>query len=392
MTDTPRVPRTGLRFTDLILETLVGVAARPGRMALTAAGIAVGTALLVVTIGLNETGADAVRSAFAAYESRELLVRPQDGRSELVFPVDTDHRLTSLNGVAAAGVTASVGRGRSTVEVLPGLGASRRSVIAATPGAVELAGAEVEGTSFNLFHEVVAARVAIVPSELAGNFPPGSLIHIDGLPFVVVGAFAPGQDAPLTTSIVVPYQTAVRLWSEITDTEARLDVEPPAIDQLRTEIGLALFPHRPESVEVLTPPQAATLRRQVEGTLGTLGFSLGALALAIGVVAVGNSVLVSVLERRYEIGVRRTLGATRLHIAGQFLLESSLLGLLGGLTGTIIGALAVVTVSVSRAWTPILPPWALAAGVLIGATVGLLAGILPAMRATRIEPVEVLRA
>lgn len=392
MMDTPRVPRTGLRFTDLILESLVGVAARPGRLALTAIGIAVGTALLVVTIGLNETGANAVSSAFAAYESRELLVRPEDGPDELVFPVDTDHRLGSLNGVAAAGVTASVGRERTTVEVLPGLVTSRRSVLAATPGAVAMAGAEVEGASFNLFHEVVAARVAIVPSELTGNFPPGSLLHIDGLPFIVVGAFAPGQDSPITTAIVVPYQTAVRLWSEISDAEARLDAEPAAIDQLRTEIGLALFPHRPESVTVLTPPQAATLRRQVEGTLGTLGFALGALALAIGVVAVGNSVLVSVLERRYEIGVRRTLGASRLHVAGQFLLESTLLGFLGGSTGTIIGALAVITLSAGRTWTPILPPWTLAAGVLVGAAVGLLAGILPAMRATRIEPVEVLRA
>ncbi len=391
MKGAPGVPKTGLRLADLIVESLVGAAARPARMALTATGIAVGTALLVVTIGLNETGADAVGSAFSAYESREIVVRPADDRDELVFPVDSDERLRALNGVVAAGVTASVGEGRPIVEVLPGIGRSRRSVRAATPGAVAMTGSEVVGASLDLFHEVVAARVAIVPSDLAGNFPPGSLVHIDGLPFTVIGVFSPDENSPLTTSIVIPYQTARRLWSKVEDVEARLDAEPAAIDQLRSEIGLALFPHRPDGVEVLTPPRAGTLRRQVEGTLGTLGLVLGGLALVIGVVAVGNSVLVSVLERRYEIGVRRTLGATRRHVAGQLLLESSLLGFLGGSAGTVIGALAVIALSVSRAWTPILPPWLLAGGVGVGTAVGFLAGVLPALRATKIEPIEVLR-
>ena len=134
------------------------------------------------------------------------------------------------------------------------------------------------------------------------------------------------------------------------------------------------------------------LNRNVESDVTGLLYGLAGLALLVGMIGIANTTLVAVLERRSEIGVRRALGARRSHIAGQFLTESAVLGTVGGLLGASLGVIAVVAVSAIREWTTTLDPRYVAAAPLIGAVTGLLAGVHPAVRASRITPAAALRS
>jgi putative ABC transport system permease protein len=143
---------------------------------------------------------------------------------------------------------------------------------------------------------------------------------------------------------------------------------------------------------VTAPPEPRRVRAGVQSDLNTLFLLLGAVSLFIGAVGIANVTLVSVLERVGEIGLRRSLGAARRHIAGQFLLESTTLGLLGGVLGAALGTIVVVGVAASRTWTPVLEAWVPIGAPLLGGFVGLLSGIYPSVRAAAMEPVEALRS
>jgi ABC-type antimicrobial peptide transport system permease subunit len=130
----------------------------------------------------------------------------------------------------------------------------------------------------------------------------------------------------------------------------------------------------------------------VESDINALFLVLGGVALLVGAIGIANVTLVAVLERVGEIGLRRALGAARRHIAAQFLVESTAMGLVGGIIGASLGVLVVVGIAAARTWTPVLDPWVPLAAPAIGAVTGLVAGLYPAWRAASLEPVEALRA
>jgi ABC-type antimicrobial peptide transport system permease subunit len=172
----------------------------------------------------------------------------------------------------------------------------------------------------------------------------------------------------------------------------QIDVEIGAASLIAQQAAIALSPNEPGLMRVQKAPEPADLRRDVEGDVNALFLVLGGVALLVGAIGIANVTLVSVLERVGEIGLRRALGAARRHIAGQFLVESTAMGFVGGVIGASLGVLVVVGISASRTWTPVLDPWVPLAAPLIGAVTGLVAGLYPALRAARLEPVEALRA
>ena len=170
-----------------------------------------------------------------------------------------------------------------------------------------------------------------------------------------------------------------------------IDTAPGAAGLVARQAPLALRPDRPELFSVVTPAEPRELRTNVSSDLDALFLALAGICLVVGAFAIANITLIGVLERTGEIGLRRALGGQRRHIASQFLAEGASLGLLGGLIGTSVGVLVVIVVAMVREWSAILEPWVVLPAPLVAAAVGLLAGLYPALRAARIEPLEALR-
>ena len=177
--------------------------------------------------------------------------------------------------------------------------------------------------------------------------------------------------------------------------------QSPAELEIRTAVGaaqliarqapVAIDPNEPTALQVDAPPAPGQVRRDVEADVNALFLLLGGVALLVGGLGIANVTLLSVLERISEIGLRRALGAARRHIAAQFLVESVVVGFLGGLLGTTAGVLLTVSVSAARDWTPLLDIRLVVMAPLLGAVIGLAAGTYPAWKASAIEPIDALR-
>jgi macrolide transport system ATP-binding/permease protein len=191
---------------------------------------------------------------------------------------------------------------------------------------------------------------------------------------------------------IMPEGTARREFGLPAPGLAQIETALGAVNLISRQAPIALSPSDPGLLKVAAPPDPRLLRQAVESDLNALFLLLGGVSLLVGAIGIANVTLVSVLERVGEIGLRRSLGAGRRHIAAQFLLESTGMGLAGGIMGASVGTLVIVAVSAGNTWTPVLDPWVPLGAPLLGAVTGLLSGTYPALRAASLEPVEALRA
>ena len=403
-----RIPRSRFRALDLVSEALAGLFARPGRSLLTALGAVLGIAALVATLGVANTAGNQIVSTFDELSATSVVLTTDQGFSgantRISLPWDSEQRLARLNGVVAAGSMADVALGNDLVRSVPiidPLGQTEFQIpmIAASPGIYPASrGRLATGRWYDLGHSERADRVAVLGSAAAQRLnitrvDQQPVVFVGDVSFVVVGILAQVQRQPeLLNAIIVPEGTAREVYK----------LESPSTIQIRTEVGaaaliaaqgpIAVAPDDPSTVRVQAPPEAEDLRADVQEDINALFLILGGVSLLVGGIGIANVTLVSVLERVSEIGLRRALGAGRRHIAYQFLLESTGVGLFGGMMGTSLGVLTVVGVSAARTWTPVLNPAIPVAAPLLGAAVGLLAGLYPALRASLFEPVDSLRA
>jgi len=402
------VSRSGISIRDLLNEAVAGMSARPGRMVLTVLGVVIGLTALVATVGLTRTAGNRIISQFDQLAATELFVSARPGATTGVvdpraIPWDAPDRLGRLNGVVAAGMMSEVDVGGALVSASSvndplKQGALKLAVRAASPELFRAVRAELmTGRLPDSGHSTRADRVSVLGLEAARRLGVMGLeqlpaISIGDQLYLVIGILRDVVRKPeLLSAVIIPEGTARQYFGLAGPGTVVVETKIGAAYLIAQQARAALRPDDPRVLKVEVPQEPRRVRDEVQTDLNVMFLLLGGLSLLVGAIGIANITLVGVMERTAEIGLRRAIGATRMHIASQFLVESASMGVIGGVIGASLGVLIVVVVSAYQVWTPVLDPAAPILSPVVGGTIGLLSGTYPAWRAARLEPVEALR-
>jgi putative ABC transport system permease protein len=396
-------PRDGLRVAS------VGLRARPLRAALSALGIAIGTAAIVGVLGLSSSSQAGLITEINALGTNLLTVEAGQsltgGPAEL--PREAPARIRLLDNVRQVAHTALVENKK----------VYRSSAIPVA----ETGGLEVQAASLSLLsvlgtgvaHGVwLNAGTARLPVVVLGAVAaqqlgidrvyPSKRIWLGGQWFDVAGVLEPSPLTPdIDISALIGYPAAQTYLGYVKVVDGRPDAGPPSSIYVRAATGHEASvqsllaptanPEAPYEVNVSQPSDVLTARAAAAGAFNSLFLGLGVVALIVGAVGVANIMIISVLERRSEIGLRRALGATKAQIRTQFLAESIVLALIGGIVGVLAGAAATAVYASSKNWAVVIPVEAWSAGLASAILIGAVAGLMPAVRASRMPPTVALR-
>lgn len=391
------IAKPRLRIRDWAREAVLSVLRYPGRSLMTAVGTVLGAAAFVATLGISSTMSWQVSDSFDTRRATEVRIVPDGPAAGTGWFAERNlMRLRGLNGVAAAGRRI----------VLPELPISRgiddrptrSKVIGADPGALAVMAPQlVIGRLPDAYHEEHHSRVILLARSIAERlriFQVGMAVFVDGRPFTVIGIYDDVQRRPeALLSAIVPATVGDQLLPP--DQEADRDVIvgtlPGAAQLIADQAPLSLRPEAPSQLRAIAPPDPRTLRREVEGSVARSSLILSVIALAVGAASIANAATASVSARTPEIGLRRAIGGRRIHIFAQLLGETTALGVLGGTVGVLLGTVVTAVVSMINRWTPVLDLRTALVAVGITSAVGLVAGLWPALKATRIQPVAALQ-
>jgi putative ABC transport system permease protein len=393
------VARLPLR--ELLGSALLGLGTRRLRAALSALGIAIGIGAMVAVVGVSASAQANLIAEIDALGTNLLTVSPGQtflGQNEVLPSTSVpmiDHMQNVDSDVAVYQVS------DANVYRSPYIPAAQTGGLG-----VEAAGGnlpQVVGTSMASGHfldaisarfpeAVLGAQAAQVlqMSQVGGHL----MVYLGNTWFTVIGVLKPALlDQTLDSTVFISLPVAERLF-QVQPNPSEIYVRANQNDVVGVSNLLAATadPQNADGVNVSRPSDALKARAAAEGQFTTLLLGLGAVALLVGAIGIANIMLISVLERRGEIGLRRALGATRRHISVQFLAESALLAAIGGIIGLALGAGATEVYALSRNQPFVVPLYALVAAPAAGFVIGAIAGLYPAAKAARLSPTEALRA
>jgi putative ABC transport system permease protein len=385
---------------DILRVGSIGLRTRRLRAALSALGIAIGIASMVAVLGISASSQATLLNTIDRLGTNLLTI--QAGQSffgdNSRLPLTAEPRISAMTDTTtAAGVYSVSATVRRTRYVDAGQ-TGGISVYAADTNLPQALGATLVSGRF------LNPALARYPTVVLGNGAAQLLgldtaagnpeVYLGGRLFTVVGILAAVSLAPdLDTAVFIGLPVAKQLFAQAGHPNAiYVRTDPNHVDRARSLLASTTNPEHPEQVQISRPSDALAARAAAKGAFTSLLLGLGAVALLVGGVGIANVMVISVLERRSEIGLRRALGATRRHIRTQFLTESLLLSAMGGAAGALLGAIVTAISSISQNQPTVVPLVAIFGGLGAALLIGALAGVYPALRAARLSPTDALRS
>ena len=391
--------RSRLRAADLGPLAVLGLRGRPVRAALSATGVAIGVATLVAVLGISASSRAQLIAQIDALGTNLLTVSPNSFSGETAnLPPSAPAMISRIGPVTADAATADLTAQVYRNQRIPSVNSQGITVKAVDTDLLTTVQARMWAGRF------LNAGTARLPAVVLGHDAAAALgvdradgrvsVWLGGQWFDVVGILEPVPLAPeLDLSALVGFPAAHHVLDrEAPPTEVYVRTDPTSVGAVESVLAATADPSAPQDAAVANPSDALTARADASAAFQSLFLALGAVALFVGGIGIANVMVIGVLERRGEIGLRRAMGARRIHVGLQFVAEASALSLGGGAAGAVLGALAVTVYAGFRHWGTSVPPSVLAGAVGVALAVGALGGLYPAWRASRLSPAEALRS
>lgn len=394
------LPNSKLRPIDVLIVGGGGLTRRLARTALSALGIMIGIGAMVGVLGLSESSQADLTTKIEALGTNLLTVSPGQGfgAGDQALPAEASDKINRIGPVQRSADVIEVPVAVLRNDVMNQNETGGISVVAAdddllvTLNGSLAVGSWIESDASMLpvvvLGSVAAERLGIV------DVSDGKLVYLGEEWFTVIGILDPFPlAADLDRAVLIGKEVAVDLFDvELNPSIVYVRTDPSFVDDVRAVLPATADPESPEEVEASRPSELLETQSAIEDSFTNLFLGLGAVSLLVGGVGIANVMVIAVIERRNEIGLRRALGATRAHIRRQFLTESLLLSALGGLGGVLLGVFATWVYATSQGWQVVIPPLAVIGGFVAAVAIGVVAGLYPAMRAAALAPTEALRA